>query len=73
MECTGDPTINWCAGQQNLSTMWWKSKISSLSKSDIRKQVALKVIQPPETSTFNLMNHTAELPFLCKVFSLIIN
>jgi hypothetical protein len=65
--CIGDLTINWCSGQQNTSTLWWKSKFPSLSSTDAGKQVALTVISPPETSTFNLMQYTAELPFLCKV------
>jgi len=51
-----------------MSTTWWKSKFPSLSIADAGKQVALKVIQPPETSALSLLQHTAELPFLCKVF-----
>jgi hypothetical protein len=67
--CIGDLTINWCSGQQNMSTLWWKSKFPSLSIADAGKQIALKVILPPETSALSLSQHTAELPFLCKVFN----
>jgi hypothetical protein len=57
-------SLNWCSGDQNVTSAWWESKLTSIGDDRLKKSISLNI---GIIAGLKITNESTALPFICEV------